>query len=415
MHLPPEQTAITEMADSQRTSGFVRWRHTVSSNTLYSLSSSFQYLSRRTYYGTGYDPNAHGVTGNPLWVNDAQMGRQVERHTLLAGFQVSREQVRDSIPAYQRAFRSVFRNSGLYFQDEFRIAPQLVLVAGVRADKSNTLDHWVASPRANLRVGLGDNWNLRAGISTGFRAPVIFDEDLHVAAVGGAGFVIENARGLRPERSRSFTQSLDYSGMAGGRPLLAGATFFWTSLDGVHVYAEDFAAPGEARRLYRVNGSGSRVRGAEFDFNCRLTPRLALRGGSTFQQARFRAPETDFKSTRYLRTPNRYGFAGADLDLPGKLVITASGDFTGSMLVPHYAGYVPDDRLERSRPFAVFSAVVSRTFTLRDRKKLRFYLRANNLTDSFQPDLDRGPDRDSSYFYGPVSMRGAALGMTLSF
>ncbi|MGC8795123.1 MAG: hypothetical protein ACP5U2_17205 [Bryobacteraceae bacterium] len=52
-----------------------------------------------------------------------------------------------------------------------------------RADRANRLDHWVVSRRAHVRVGLGDKWRRRFGVSTGFRAPVIFEEDLHVAAV----------------------------------------------------------------------------------------------------------------------------------------------------------------------------------------------------------------------------------------
>lgn len=124
-----------------------------------------------------------------------------------------------------------------------------------------------------------------------------------------------------------------------------------------------------------------------------------------------------FGSRRYLRTPERYGFVAADLALPKAFTLLTTLDVTGSMLVPHYAGYIPTDRLETSKVFKVLDLVFDRTFNLgkNDRIKLRTYLRAANLLDDFQPDLDRGPLRDSSYFYGPVNMRQIIAGITLTF
>ncbi len=418
LDLPPDRTNITEMAETMRSAGFVRWNHTLDANTFYSVASSVNYLSRDTYYGAGFDPNAYGSTGNPLWIVDAQLGRQEGRHTLLGGFQFQREQVRDTIPAYGRAYRDLFRNSGLYVQDEIRLVPRVTVVAGLRTDKSNTLDHWVFSPRGNVRVGLNDRWNLRLGLSTGFRAPVIFDEDLHVTQVGGTGLVLRNAPGLQEEKSFSRNLAVDYTGAVGGTPFQAGMSLFWTSLRDVHVFQESLDnADSGFRTLLRVNGSGSHVRGAEFDLNWRARRFLGVRSGFTFQQARYQEPEPDFGSLRYFRTPNRYGFVGLDVDLPKEVDLTASGDFTGSMVVPHYAGYILRDRLERSGSFAVLSATVSRTFRPPswDRAKVRLYLRLGNMTDSFQRDLDRGPLRDSGYFYGPTEMRTVITGMTLTF
>lgn len=417
LDLKPEQTQITEMIDSLRSSGLLRWNHTISAATFYTLSASLSYLRRETYYGAGFDPNAYGNTGNPLVTTDAQFGRQVGKHTLLGGFQHQREQVRDRIPAYQRSFNQVFRNTGGYFQDEFRVTPAVVVVAGMRSDRSNVLDHWVFSPRGNIRIGIGDKWRARFGVSTGFRAPVIFDEDLHVAAVGGQGFLLENSPGLSEEKSLSVTSSLDYLGTVGGLPLQAGVTFFSTSLRDVHVFKEVPVSGGEFRKLLRVNGGGSQVRGVEFDLNWHLRPRLALRGGGSLQMARYDEPEPQFSSRRFLRTPNRYGFAGLDLSLPKGFSLLTALDLTGSMLVPHYAGFIPEDRLETSKTFKVWDVVLDRTFApgKNDRVKVRLYARCSNLLDDYQPDLDRGPLRDASYFYGPGNMRGVVVGTTVTF
>jgi hypothetical protein len=113
----PDQTSLTEMADCTRSSGLLRWNHTVSASTVYTLSAALSYLGRSSYYGSHFDPNAYGLTGNPVLVADAQLGHQTGKQTWLGGWQFQREQVRDNILAYHRAYNRVFRNSG----DTFRM------------------------------------------------------------------------------------------------------------------------------------------------------------------------------------------------------------------------------------------------------------------------------------------------------
>jgi outer membrane receptor for ferrienterochelin and colicins len=415
LDLPPELTQVTEQASVRRSAGFLRWNHTLTPSTIYSVNQSFAHFQRHSYYGADYDPNAYGNTRNPLFNGDYQISHQAGRHSLIGGWQTWWEHVSDRIPSYGRSFDDTFTNQGLYLQDEFRISPRLVLLGGFRADKSNLIDHWLVSPRANIRYGLTESLSLRAGVSTGFRAPAIFDEDLHVGAVGGEGFVIQRAQGLRPERSASLTASADYEGRLLGRRFQAGASAFSTTLRD-NFLLDESEAEG-FRLLERVNGSGSYVRGIDANLLWQLHARLTLRGGATFQSARFREPEPQFNSLHIFRTPNQYGFLQVDCILAGRVEFTTLADFTGSMAVPHYAGYIPEDRLERTRNFAVLSFTFGRTFTpwARENTTLRLYGGLLNATDTVQRDFDQGPLRDSGYVYGPTQMRQVTLGLTLRF
>ena len=94
---------------------------------------------------------------------------------------------------------------------------------------------------------------------------------------------------------------------------------------------------------------------------------------------------------------------------------TGAIDYTGPMSVPHYAGYIAEDRLETSPSFWVFNTVVSRTFDVGDAAKMRLYFNLQNAGDRYQRDLDRGPNRDSGYVYGPPEMRRAVAGLTWEF
>jgi outer membrane receptor for ferrienterochelin and colicins len=413
-NLAPEETDLTEQIESKRTAGFARWNHTISPKTYYNLAVNFSHLSRDTYYGADFDPNAYGETENPLWVTDAAFGHQMGDHLFLTGFQYQWEHVDDRIVSYNRNFDETFTNAGFYFQDQYQATDRIVLVGGVRVDKSNTLDHFVASPRGNVKIGLNDNFNLRVGVSTGFRAPVIFEEDLHIASVGGEGLLIENAPGLEEETSLSFTAALDYVGLVNGLPFQFGVNFFNTHLDNVHVLEETDVVEGGYRQLLRVNGTGSYVRGIEGNINFQVTPDLNIRGGITFQTSQYETPEPQFGSIHYFRTPDRYGFVGLDVDMPGEVELLTSVDITGSMLVPHYAGHIEEDRLETTDPFVVWNAVVGRTLET-ERGSMRFYLAVDNILDEFQEDLDQGPLRDVTYFYGPLYGRRVRVGFAMIF
>ncbi|MEB2363986.1 MAG: TonB-dependent receptor [Bryobacteraceae bacterium] len=412
---PPHETWITEQIESRRYSTAIGWNHALSAKTYYNLRGSHAYYGRQTYYGAGMDPNAYGNTRNPLWVGDAQLAHQAGKHSLLGGYQISWEHVEDNAPAYGRTYGGTFQNHGVYLQDEWRATARVSVIGGARFDKSNQIDRWIVSPRVGTKLGITDNLVWRATLSTGFRAPAVFDEDLHIAQVGGEGFILQNDAGLREEKAVSFGTGMQYLGMVRERKYQIGFNIFYTDLRHAFTLVED-DVPGQAfRRLLRVNGPGAHVAGVDFDGTIQLSRRLGLRGGVTVQQARWKESEAQFGARDFFRAPKRYGFLGLDWDLPHEIEVTGTADFTGSMLIPHYAGYINEDRLETSKRFGVFNAVVSKTFTVADASKIRLFFNMQNIGDSYQRDLDPGPSRDSAYVYGPAEMRRAVVGLTYEF
>ena len=412
---PPHETQITEQIASRRYSASVGWNHSLSANTYYNLRASTAYYGRDTYYGAGMDPNAYGSTRNPLVVGDAQFAHQIGRHSLLSGYQISWEHVEDNAPSYGRTLGGTFQNHGLYLQDEWRSAKRFTLIGGARLDKSNQVDHWIVSPRVGTKFSITENLMWRATLSTGFRAPAIFDEDLHIAQVGGEGLLLQNGPDLKEEKSVSVGTGMQYLGAVHGRRYQTSFDFFYTNLRNAFTLVEETLPGQDFRLLLRANGPGAEVAGVNFDGNIQLNSRLAFRAGFTYQKARWKEPEEQFGSRDFFRTPKTYGFFGLDLGLPGKIELSGTLDYTGSMDVPHYAGYIDEDRLETSRRFLVVNAVVSRTFALRNDSKVRLFLNLQNIGDTYQPDLDQGPDRDSAYVYGPFEMRRAVIGMTFEF
>jgi outer membrane receptor for ferrienterochelin and colicins len=78
------------------------------------------------------------------------------------------------------------------------------------------------------------------------------------------------------------------------------------------------------------------------------------------------------------------------------------------MKAPHYAGFIPQNRLETTPPFTTVDLSVGRRFAFGGRT-LTVTASARNIGNSFQRDLDRGPLRDAAYVYGPRFPRSLGL------
>lgn len=412
---PPEETALTEAIDTRRLGATLGLLHTVSPRFDYRLVGSFADTSRDSYYGGGFDPNAYGTTENPLWIVDAQANRHHQRGTYTFGAQYRRDEIEDRQPGYGRWLLESDTNLGVYLQDDRAIGDRLTLVYGARLDDPSSLDSAVVSPRLALMAAPRDDLAIRLSYAEGFRAPVTFDEDLHIELAGGAARITRRAPDLVEERSTASLASLEWRptfGRKGSASLEIAA--FRTDLDALFdvIEADDPSTP--VREFLRVNAEGARVEGVEATASIRWGVGLLVQVGWVFQSARYDIPEPDFGSREFFRTPGEHGSLTVQARLPASLDLFLGARYTGSMQMPHYAGFLDEDRLETTPAFLEIDVSLARTFSLAGRD-LAITLGARNLTDEYQEDLDQGPDRDSNYVYGPRLPRSFHAGLRWEF
>lgn len=112
------------------------------------------------------------------------------------------------------------------------------------------VDHVIFSPRINLRYNPTEQINLRLNYAGGFRAPQTFDEDLHIALVGGERVVTQLDPDLREERSNSLSASIDLYRSFGSVETNLLVEGFYTALD--HILRH--ALPARTQRKGR-NGA----------------------------------------------------------------------------------------------------------------------------------------------------------------
>lgn len=422
--LQPHETDITEQTKHVINSGglsydlfWKEYKHKIS------IYGSIQHTDRSSYYGAQKNPNAYGKTDDLTWVAGAMYVGNMNNclfspATFTAGAEYQDNSLHDKMLGYNRDLLQEVRVAGGFIQNEWKMR-QFILLLGARLDKHNLIDKPIFSPRVNLLYKPNEALQARATYSTGFRAPQAYDEDLHVTAVGGEGMLIRLAKGLKPERSNSFSGSVDWTANFGhfqSNILIEG---FYTELN--HVFVLESVGHEDGNLIKeRRNGSGAKVYGVNFDAKIAHGREAQLQAGFTVQRSRYKQPEAWSEEEgaelikRMPRTPDYYGYFTFTSAPVRNFDFSLSGTYTGKMIVPHFAGYIEKDRLERTPVFFDLNIKLNYTFVLKDHIKLQLNAGVQNIFNSFQKDLDKGEFRDSGYFYGPTQPRTYFFGIKIA-
>lgn len=413
--LPEHFADIAESIRTRRLDFSAQWEQTFSKTSILKAMGSFSYTKRRSYYGAEQDVNAYGYTENPVIYGELQYYNfSLSRHSIVAGLSYKSDDIYDLAPAYDRTIDEIYRNFGFYIQDEINLGKKLKFLVGVRGDMHSEIENTIFSPRVSMSYTGIKDFTLRLTYSTGFRAPQVFDEDLHITQVGGQGMKIVNRDGLKEEKSYSLTFGLDFGKQIKNKLFQFSIGGFYNRLNDVFTL-DEVDSPGDYMLMERLNSDGADVYGVELEAGFQVGGSFEIFTGWTLQRSEYETPEPDFNSTRLFRTPELYGSVRFDWDIKNFLCLEADLNYTGSMKVPHYAGFIAEDILEDSDPFVVVDFKLSKELGLTSKGLLKITAALLNVFDSFQKDLDKGVYRDAGYVYGPRIPRTFRLGLKYDF
>lgn len=391
-----------------------------------SVFAATQATRRQSYYGSNMDPNAYGRTSDLVITAGSQWTHPITRFLfmpseLVAGLEYSYNRLHDVTIGYDHDELQKVNIYSAYLQNEWRDERWGFLV-GARVDKHSLIHNPIFSPRVNIRFNPSSDFNFRASYSTGFRSPQAYDEDFHVAIVGGERVVTVLAPGLKQESSQSVSLSADMYHRFGNVQTNLLIEGFFTDLRDVFALRqlEGTDANGNAV-LERYNGSGTRVMGINIEAKAIFTNRFDIQGGVTLQRSRYKKPEVWSDSPdvpavkKMFRTPDIYGYFTANWKVTRALSATITGTATGPMLVQHMAGSGTDiDLAVNTQSFFDASVKLTYCFRLFNRVDLDLSAGMTNIFNSYQSDFDRGANRDSGYIYGPALPRCLNVGLSLS-
>ena len=385
-----------------------------------SAYSAVQHIGRESYFGTAQDLNAYGksadITSNTGLQYRFSYPCGIMDGDLSVGGEYTYNGLHDRMTGYNRDIHQDVHVAGVYAQNEWHNTAWSVLI-GARLEKHNLLTKPVCTPRATVRYTPIEGLILRAGYSSGYRAPQAYDEDLHVAAVGGVVSLISLDPNLRPEYSHSATASVDFYRSFGKWETNFTAEGFYTYLKDMFFLRENGHDVAGNLLLTRTNADGAWVGGINLEAKVNYTSLFSLQLGYTWQQSRYTAPQawsgTVAPQTRILHTPDHYAYALIDIEPVHDFTISLNGKLTGSMLVPHFAGYIAQDEEVLTPVFCELGIRLAYDFHLYKHYCLQLSGGVKNLLDHYQRDLDKGPDRDAGYIYGPSQPRTYFVGLGL--
>ena len=361
----------------------------------------------RPIHTSNYGKN-FGITRGLTWVGGAQYTYDFDHFLFmpaqfLAGAEYSYDRLDDRMPlreweteatkstgfdlsanptSLSPALHQVIRNASQFAQIEWK-NDSWSLLLGTRLDENTAVKKAIFSPRATLRYNPTKNFNIRATYAKGFRAPQVFDEDLHVGVVGGEAQRVTNADDLRPEISHSFSLSNDMYFILGGAQVNLLVEGFYTRLLDVFTNYKDKSENGISyytRHNYGINDNGQQVSSGAKILGLNLEGKIAyrwlsLQAGLTLSSNKYDVnqewgvrqkvkgdhdaayyntfvPKTDgsdfdkvaadgeaqtisMTSKNIMRTPSTYGYFTIGINPVRPLNIALTGTFTGSMYVPH--------------------------------------------------------------------------------
>ncbi len=417
-----ELVDIAEMVDHKINGGSVNFDlFSRNYNRKLNIFSSMMSTNRESYYGGG-GSDSYGETSELTSVTGAQFTQSWDKFLFMpsefiAGVEYNYNDLQDGLcSSPEDNTQQTVHTTSIYAQNEWR-NDMFGILLGVRADKNSLLDNMIFSPRVTLRYNPSESVNLRACYTTGFRAPQIFDEDLHIAIVGGDRIETVLADDLTEEKSQSFSLSADLykeMGKWSTNLLIEG---FYTKIKDAYAIDDTADAVDGVVEWVRYNSSGMTVKGISLEARATLPRVVSLQGSITLQDSYFDEAE-EFAAGEYteiFRSPDLYGYITSTFDITNRFKAAISGTYTGSMLIQHCEGYIDEDRVEETPDFFDANIKFNYTFPVVGAGRLELSAGVLNIFNAYQTDFDEGADRDAGYIYGPMSPRRFTVGAKLTF
>lgn len=425
LDLPAHEADITEQTDHSINGGGLKF-DLFSKDYKHRLSfyTSAQHTKRKSYYGAGQDPNAYGTTTDLTFIGGGQYSYEWAKCLFMpaeftGGAEYSYDDLQDVMTGYHRTIAQTVHIGSLFLQNEWKNDKWSFLI-GARMDKHNLIDHAIFSPRANVRFNPIPDINLRMSYSSGFRAPQAFDEDLHITAVGGDVAIIQISPDLKEENSQSVSVSADFYRRLGAVQTNFLIEGFYTDLRHVFVLEEIGRDEQNNLLLERRNGAGARVMGINLEAKAAYAW-MQIQAGATLQRSRYKEPETWSSNTsivpqkKMFRSPDVYGYFTSTFTPVKRLSASLTGTYTGSMLVQHLKGYIPEDREETTPGFFDMNVKLAYDFPLFKSVSLQVNAGVQNMFNAYQSDFDKGASRDAGYVYGPGIPRSYFAGCKINY
>lgn len=470
----PHETDITEQLEHDINGGNLGYDFfSRDGKDLFKAYYSFENTARKSYYGglageTTAEAfkkanRAYGTTKELNYILGTQYVHNFDKllfmpSSLTLGAEYSYDKMNDEVVGYDHYMKQHVRVWSGYFQNEWK-NDKFTFLLGARVDKNNYINKAILSPRVNFRYNPSEELSLRLSYAEGFRAPQAFDEDLHTGWTDGTRKIIVRNPNLKEERSKSVSASADFYHTFGSVQTNFLIEGFYTKLintfattqknkgeegtpeyqENIKRYMQDYGLSlidvthNEIEERYNANSAN--IFGINLEAKAAFTKWLEVQAGLTLQKNLFKDSvewnqEFHKKERRFLKTPNTYGYFTIKTTPFKNFTAALTGTYTGSMLVSHqntddyngtingqavsYKGW-SEAKAVNTPTFLTMNLKLAYDFALSEYLKLQVNAGIQNITNAYQKDFDKGPNRDADYIYGPAQPRSYFIGVKFSY
>lgn len=442
-YLPLHERNIAEAVKHDMKAGALTYEQYFRNYDLLSVYASGQLLKRDSYYGANQSLKDYGFSGNKIYNIGLQYKAVLDHVSFVAGIENTGDFLRDEklgYPDYDNATiegdsiqqvphvgNTLVANQslmtlGAFAQYEISLKKTKIALGG-RFEKYEVNDHAkegadprsrkVFTPRVSLMHEIFNNLKARVSYSQGYRAPQIFDEDLHIETSGSRQVINVNHPDLKQEFSHSLMTSIDFNGLIGYVNTGLLIEGFYTRL--LDPFVNIIGTPDENGIVYytRENADeGAVVKGLNIELKLKPMTALSFTSGFTFQTSRYDVPQ-QYRNREFTRTPDNYGFFAIDWDFATNFCLSSTATYTGSMLVPYFGPEPkPGDPLRETSDFFDMGLKLSYNVKVNN-STLQLFGGIKNMFDAYQSDFDSGINRDPAYIYGPITPRSVYCGLRL--
>lgn len=440
LNLAPHFTDITEELNHDTFIGGANYElYSKDDSGKFQIYTSASYTDRDSYYGglggarTRQDSitatNAYGKTKDLAWVNGLQYTKSLKnKDVITAGIEYNHSNTEDQIAGYNRIIDQTVNTLGTYVQYEWKPTDKFTALLGGRLDnisvkgaytieninRSANVNQTVFSPRLTASYQFTKRLKFRAGYARGFRTPQAYNEDFHIANVGGEQQFLILSDNLKSEFSNAYTASFNYSKTKGLLQMDFLLEGFYTSLENPFINVSTGASLANGSILEEIrNGSGAKVYGANFEVGISPNPKWKFQLGGTVQNSKYKTSEVLFESdgtvsgesnviiNNFIRTPDIYGYFNTSWIPNKKFNIDLTGTYTGSMIVPLIVSDSGFLQLNNSPSFFDLNLKLEKHIDFNENFMTTISAGVRNLFNAYQDDFQVGAGRDSGYIYGP--------------
>jgi len=441
---PAHEANIAEALKHNITTGAHTYEKFFRDNDQFSVYTSGQKVNRDSYYGAEQSLSDYGKTTDFSYIAGTQYNAILGASNLIFGMENQGAWLKDNKLGYPDYGNAVIVDGSIVnipHTDNVVIADQstntfgvfsqyeinwekMKITAGARFDIYKVEDKGynstektgnVLSPRINILYNIKKYLQARVSYSQGYRAPQIFDEDLHIETSGSRQVIHQNDLDLKQETSHSFMASFDFNKKIENVYVGLLLEGFYTKLN--DPFANEYSEPdANGVVVYtRVNAEkGAIVQGVNIELNLVPNSEFSFKSGFTVQSNRYEEVQ-EFNKTRFFRTPDSYGYMTLNWNPAENWGISSTGNYTGKMLVPYFGTQIPNPENGELRESGIFFdlGIKVRHNIKLNGTTLQIFSGIKNIFNSYQNDFDSGIDRDPGYIYGPMNPRTVYFGLKI--